>query len=256
MDWYNCGAKLLMLDIILRTCSRKEAQVHGGDRLHSKEDILLRCLRSLKQSIEVEKKHQIKLTIIDDHSSLEIVKILKDNADVFIPLEWTGNSASLHSVYNYAKSNCPNLIYFVEDDYLHERSAINEMLGFYYKALYNLNKEVALFPMDCNDRYKESSLYPSFIVNGEKRYWRTIKHTTGTNFISINLLVKFFSVFKKFANYDIDPTVDEDSTINKIWGIEEGAICFSPIPTLAYHLQDEKSLPLYSDYRNLWGSLV
>ncbi len=247
-----------MLDIILRTCSRRESQVHGTERIHPKEEILLKCLNSVINSInESTYRAHIKLTIVDDHSSEEIQEILKNYADVFIPLDnITGNSASLHTVYDYAKENCTDLIYFLEDDYLHESVAIKEMLDFYYNAKIKLeSKEVVVYPLDCNDRYKSIHLTPSFIVSGDSRYWRTINSTTGTFLISSNLFTKFFHIFKQFADYGVNPHIHEETTINNIWRSADGAICFSPIPTLAYHLQIEEHLPLYTNYKLLWDNI-
>ena len=257
-----------MLDIILRTCSRKESQVHGTERIHPKEEITLRCLRSLLRSIEFAKKNfaykHIKLIIVDDNSDIEIQEKLKNNCDVFIQLKdknITGNSASLHSIYDYAKTSNyeKNIIYFVEDDYLHEIVAIKEMLDFYLLAKKNMEftKEICIFPLDCNDRYKSNYLRPCFILPGETRYWRTTDSTTGTFMISKDLLLKHFEIFKMFANYGINPYVHEENTINNIWRDDvNGAICFSPIPTLAYHLQIEEHLPLYTDYLPLWNNSI
>lgn len=249
-----------MLDIILRTCSRRESQVHGTERIHPKEEILLKCLKSLKNSVDLAKDnfYSIKLTIIDDHSDPEIQEILKNSCDNFISLDKiTGNSASLHSVYDYAIENCEDLIYFLEDDYLHELAAIKEMVDFYYNAKLKLeNKEVAVYPLDCNDRYKPIYLRPSFIVPGDARYWRTIDSTTGTIMISSKLFKKTFEIFKQFANYGVNPYIHEENTINNIWRDDvNGAICFSPIPTLTYHLQLEEHLPLYTNYKSLWDSI-
>jgi hypothetical protein len=248
-----------MLDIVMRTCSRKESQVHGTERIHSKEEILLKCLKALLKSIHnVNDPDNIKLIIVDDHSDPYIVERLREACDKFIALtDTTGNSASLHMVYDYAIENCEDLIYFLEDDYLHELSAIKEMIEFYYEAKAKLeNKEVAIYPMDCNDRYRPQYLRPSFIVPGEFRYWRTTDSTTGTCLISKELFRKTYNIFKQFADYGINPQVHEENTINTIWRDSvHGAVCFSPIPTLAYHLQLESHLPLYTNYKTLWDSL-
>ena len=247
-----------MLDIILRTCSRRESQVHGTERIHPKEEVLLRCFRSLLTSINSSKyKDKIKLTIIDDNSDHNIFNKMRNEPLVnrILKLRGMGNSTSLHSVYDYARENFKNeLIYFLEDDYLHEETAIDEMLDFYYltKERFKNTKEIAIFPLDGNDRYKPYWLQPCFIVPGEKRYWRTIDSTTGTQMISRKLFEKYFIIFKRFADYGIDPEVHEETTINKIWRDVNGATCFSPIPTLVYHLQLEEHLPYYTNYKKLW----
>ncbi len=243
---------MLELDIILRTCSRSEVQVHEGDRIHSKEEVLIRCLKSVRNSINDAESNGIKLIIVDDHSDPYIVKRLKESCDEFIPLNGsTGNSASLHAAYNYAKDSCHDLIYFLEDDYLHELGAVEEMVEFYYTAKEKMvNKEIAVYPVDYNDRYKPEGIRPCFIVPGKNRYWRTIDSTTGTFLIAKETLIRDWRLFETFAECGL-----EESTINKIWRGVNGVICFSPIPTLAYHLQAERNLPLYSNYKPLWDSL-
>jgi len=247
-----------MLDIILRTCSRKESQVHGGkERIHPKEEILLKCCQSLINSIEEcqGKFGEIKLIIVDDHSDSNIVKQLKQISNKFITLKNTGNSASIHKIYDYAIKNSKDLIYFVEDDYLHEPTAIKEMLDFYHLSSYMLqNNEIVIYPLDGNDRYKPQYLKPSFIVPGERRYWRTIDSTTGTFLLSKNLFLKYFEIFNQFADYGVNPMIHEETTINTIWR-QPGISCFSPIPTLVYHLQLIEHLPLYTNYKILWDSI-
>ena len=247
-----------MLDIILRTCSRKEAQVHGTERIHPKEEILLRCYKSLLKSIHnANDPDNIKLTVVDDHSDPYIVERLREGCDKFIALDNTGNSASFHTMYDYARENFNDLIYFLEDDYLHESTAIKEMLDFYYEAKDKLEKrELAIHLQDCNDRYKPAYLRPSFIVPGANRYWRTTDSTTGTVMCSKEILIKFWYLFDQFANYGLSPMIHEETTINRIWRDPQGAVCFSPIPTLIYYLQIEEHLPLYTNYKPLWDSLA
>jgi hypothetical protein len=248
-----------MLDIILRTCSRSESQVHGTERIYPKEEILKRCFKSLKDAMyEAGNSENMRLTVVDDHSSEEIQEMLKTSCDNFITLPdgITGNSASLHAVYDYAKENCEDLIYFVEDDYLHEKNTLLEMMNFYIIAKFKLNyRELACFPLDCNDRYKAEWIRPSFIVDGPSRYWRTIDSTTGTFMCSKAIFTKFEDLIYKFADYGVNPEVHEENTINLIWRDPEGAICFSPLPSLVYHLQLESHLPLYTNYKKLWDSL-
>ncbi|MFH0782933.1 MAG: glycosyltransferase [Pseudomonadota bacterium] len=246
----GCGHKI-MLDIILRTCSRYESQVHAGSRIHPKNDVLIRCLKSLRNSIHGANCPEIKLAIIDDHSDSHIAEGLQKSCDVFISLDnSTGNSASLHAVYDYAKESCSDLIYFVEDDYLHELGAIQEMIDFYYLAKDKLpGRELAIHPVDYPDRYRSECLDQCFIVPGKNRYWRTIGSTTGTFFVSRWVFLRYWHLFNQFADCG-----SEEQTINKIWRGINGVNCFSPIPTLAYHLQAEENLPLYSDYKPLWDN--
>lgn len=256
-----------MIYLVFRCCTRNESQVHGTERLiKSKSEITLKCLKSILESAKNSNYYNdINVIVIDDHSPEKDTNYMKSllekymfNKSTFINLNDTGNSASLHYQYDFVKSivEQQDLIYFIEDDYLHEETAIDEMLYSYYTFRENLgNRDVAIFPLDCNDRYKPYWMRPSYIVPGRDRYWRTIDSTTGTHLLSYDTFKTFFNLFKKFADYGVDPEVHEESTINNIWRHQNGPVLFSPIPTLAYHLQIEEHLPFYTNYRKVWDNI-
>jgi glycosyltransferase involved in cell wall biosynthesis len=244
-----------MLDIIFRSCSRPEAQVHGNTRIVPKPECVIKCLKSIVTNLSFFPDIR-RVTVIDDHSDPEVVEQLQRLSTKFIAMQETGNGESLAACYDFADKECQDLIYFVEDDYLHEPGSLLEMLHAYHDFSKNLGgREVAIFPLDCNDRYKPDMMYPSFIVPGEKRYWRTVQHTTGTVMLHKNSFERYRHLFQQFTLYGKDPRIHESTTINHIWRDPNGVICFSPIPTLAYHLQLKEHLPLYTDYRPLWESL-
>ena len=156
-----------------------------------------------------------------------------------------GNGDSLKTCYEYAEANCKNqLIFFIEDDYLFEESAIYECYKAAIQAKIIFNKDICAHPVDYPDRYRD--LYPSWIIAGEKRHWRTIKHTTGTFLISHNILIDQWEHYKNFTKIGITPGITEDITINKVY---ETYPCISPIPTLAEHYQEEFTLSPYSAYK-------
>lgn len=246
-----------MLDIIFRSCSRSESQVHNMERIFSKPECTFYCLKSI---VESSKQLEVpyKIIVIDDHSHSEIIDKMKSllitDRDDFISIENTGNGESLKACYKYADENCNDIIYFVEDDYLHELNALILMLDAYYTfKSYLPNKEIALFPIDCNDRYKLDRLEPCYILPGKDRYWRTVTCTTGTFLLHKNIFIKFRNLFDDFTLY---PATCEANTINKIWTNEQGAMCFSPMPTLTYHLQLEEFSPFYSDWKKCLNKLI
>lgn len=243
-----------MLDIIYRSCSRKESQVHGGtERIFNKPELTITCLKSIVNSAK-NLDIPYKIAIVDDHSDLKSIAqmscLISDIDHFFLSMEETGNGDSLKACFKYADDNCNDLIYFVEDDYLHEPEALPLMVEAYYNFKSNLGgKEAAIFPLDCNDRYKPDWMEPCYLVPGKDRYWRTINHTTCTFLIHKNIFDRFRSNFSQLTLYGIDPNIHECNTINRIWTAIQGAVCFSPILSLAYHIQLESHLPLYTDWK-------
>jgi len=242
------------LDIILRTCSKVNC-FSGRDRdlITDKKELILGCLRSLVNSTRNLDWTLIttKFIIIDDHSDDDtldqINKIVSwkfhHNDYKIISIDKTGNGESLKACYEYANEHCDDLIYFVEDDYLHHPNAIPYMVDFYNQDTY----QSVLHPTDYPDRYNRA--YPSYIIRGRDCHWRTIKHTTCTFMITKGILVEHWDKYMGFTRYGLDPGVTEDTTINKIY---EDISCFSPLPSLALHLQYIETLSPFVDWKNWW----
>ena len=243
------------LDVLFRSCSRV-SNVHGATRLLglTKQEVILSCLHSLIQSMKSCHYPSLTLTIIDDHSNNDcILKIKQLLAECpfpchFIEMNTTGNSESIRTNYDYARANCSELIYFVEDDYLHESSAIKEMLEAYTNLKISTQREVVVHPCDYPDRY--DAPYPSIIFKSPTRYWRSIHHTTGTFLLSRTTFDQHWSKYEAFSGYGSIPGITEDNTINQVYATVP---CFSPMPSLALHFQDEKTLSPYVDWQKLWN---
>ena len=249
------------VSIILRTHSG--ADVHPGRRALavSKPELIAGCLKSLVCSIaQVDRiRFAIRLSVIDDHSEVSCVNEIRQILDrapfqtEFLPLVDTGVGAALKASFELARDNPSDLIYFVEDDYLHAPSALAEMLeaqDFFSQKLGGT--EVAIFPVDYPSNYDPRIIRPSYLVLGPKRHWHTDFSTTGTFFISKKAYLANIEHCMRLTQYKIDPLIDEGNTINRIW-TDGGVRLFSPVPTLAIHMQDEESMPRYIDWREWWN---
>ena len=64
--------------------------------------------------------------------------------------------ASIKESFNYIK-NCKDLIYFVEDDYIHKKNALVEMLFAYEKFSSILKNEIFILSTDYPYLYKKMS---------------------------------------------------------------------------------------------------
>ena len=57
-------------------------------------------------------------------------------------------SSNIHKSLLTAKDQCEDLIYFVEDDYLHQQKTIKEMILAYERISSQIQRELILCPVD------------------------------------------------------------------------------------------------------------
>lgn len=245
--------------MIFRSCSEVTA-VHGNGRPlgATKSDVLLRCLNSLVASLHdaMDQKvaTDVRLVVIDDHSSQACVEamnnLLKQASftTVFHALECRGNGPSIGECFRWARANVDELFYLVEDDYLHQRTAVAEMLEAYSRASFLVrDRDPVIFPCDYPDRYRAP--YPSRIFLGSRRYWRTVMHTTGTFMTSKRNLERYWEQYLALSNYGVVPGVTEENTINQIY---REVPCLSPMPSLTKHMHEGLDCP-YINWTSWWN---
>ena len=245
-------------DIILRTCGRVNC-FSGRPRCVTavKEEVILRSASSLISSIifaqDVLADYEMSLTVIDDNSDPTTtagIKNLLNLLDIearFIRLEGTGFGVSLAATYDYALANCEDMVYIVEDDYLHHVHCIHEMAVLAKQLKTNNLDNFVLHPCDYPDRYRED--IPAKILLGPSRHWRTINKTTVTFALPIKTLKYNIENFKAMTGYGVVAGVNEDTSINKVY---ETVPCLSPMPTLAVHMQYEETISPYVNWRDWW----
>lgn len=226
---------------------------------------MLRCAHSLVTSIN-KADGDIILRVFDDHSSAETVAILRrilstcDHPVEFVALEDRGYNASCLASFSRARDDAREVVYFVEDDYLHTPSAVEEMLAAHTLFKDKLGgREVALHPYDDPKNYWSMifSREHCRVVYGTKRHWRTNTHTTNTCWVEVGTLRRNWELFDRLARYSSTPYgvanhIFEASTINLIW--REQVTLFTPIPSLALHLQFEEHKDPYLDWEEWWNS--
>ena len=248
----------MKLNIILRTHDGNN--VHSGNRFVSetKSEIIIRCVKSLLISLnQVEDQSDISLTIVDDHSSSSTVDWIQ-NAIEFQPfktsiihLEEIGNNASMKKCYELGLQSTGDLIYFVEDDYMHKPEAINAMINAYSNFSSKLGgAPIVIAPYDDPLDYMPNRVMPTRIVPGSDRHWRQNFHTTFTMMLPKWILLHFWDKFMEMTNYGNG--VCEDNTINLIY-TKFDTVLFSPMPWLATHMCDIE--PTVGDWKELWTQL-
>ena len=257
--------------IIFRTNTEIEIWDQNKKRLFEKPKIeySLRSLNSLIRSINFcySKYPNIKinLLVVDDNSKKENLNKLEkliDNRAEIINLnredyknkirpqtneETIGNLASLYQSFELAKEQGEDLIYFVEDDYLHFEPMLEEMIASYERIASQLNKDIFMCPSDYPYLYMDNR--KTNILVGNKRHWRTVDKTLCTFLTSKKLLDKYWDNFKKTCETRHDPF---EKHLNEIYNQE---ICISPLKSLSLHLTNVNSsygLSPFIDYKKLW----
>ena len=196
--------KINSLLIIFRTNTNIEIWDQNKKRLfeHPKIEYVKRSLNSLIKSIQFLKKKlprlDLKLIILDDNSNNENLNIIrkisqkeinveilsvdnkkyKDKIKEKKNTETFSNLASLLSSFEIGKSKGRDLIFFVEDDYLHFETMLEEVVNSYERISSQLNKDIFMCPSDYPYLYMNNE--KTNILIGNKRHWRTINKTLCT----------------------------------------------------------------------------
>ena len=266
--------KIKSLSIIFRTNTNIEIWDQNKKRIFEKPKIeyALRCLNSLIKSIKKVKEKKpdtlIKLQVIDDNSNDENLKKIKDliNSDgIDCKIinhnksehkekiaaenndETFGNLSSLLKCFEIAKKEHSDLIYFVEDDYLHYEHSLIDMLDTYERISSQHKDEIIVCPSDYPFNYMNNE--KTSILIGSQQHWRTITKILCTFMISQKMFQKYIYNFEKNCEKRHDPF---EKYINEILQKE---IAISPIKTLAVHLTNINSsygLSPFVDYKKLW----
>ena len=257
--------KVKSLDIIVRSCASVKMLSQSKDRIFAKEkfEYSIRSLNSIVNSINfsknILKNISLKITIIDHNSSDEVKKkyenILKNSSINFkivdlnfehfkkfinsinhnnkeVTENQKSNMSNIHQSLDLAK-NFEDLVYFVEDDYIHKKTCIEEMIYAYEKFSTVLDRELFLCPTDYPYLYSAPKSTNLFI--GNKYHWRTINETLCTFLTSKNMVLKYYDLLTSMCKYEHQPF---EKPLHDIF---ENEFCLSPVPSLALHCTNVNS---------------
>ena len=264
--------KVKSILIIIRMNTEVEIWDQNKKRLFEQKKIeySYRSINSLLNSINFCKNKypnlKIKSIIIDDNSKKEnlnrIKKLITDEDIDIISLdhkkyktlikeqksnETFANLASLLNSFELGKEKGEDIIFFVEDDYLHFEPMLEEMVASYERIASQINKDIFMCPSDYPYLYMDNK--KTNVLIGNKRHWRTIDKTLCTFMTSKNLLEKYWENFQKTCEDRNDPF---EKYINEIYQKE---ICVSPLKSLSLHLTNINSsygLAPFIDCKKLW----
>ncbi len=264
--------KVKSLLIVLRMNTVVEIWDQKKKRLFEQPKIeySIRSINSLIKAITVCRNKypviKIKTIIVDDQSKKDnldkIRKLIQDQNIEIIPLdhekyksiikkqektETFSNLASLLQSFEIGKNQSDDLIFFIEDDYIHSETMLDEMISSYERIASQVKKDIIMCPADYPYLYMNNE--KTNILIGSNRHWRTINKTLCTFMLSKNLLNKYWENFYKTCLDRHDPF---EKYINEIY---ENEVCISPIKSLSLHLTNVNSsygLSPFLDYKKLW----
>ena len=267
------------IDIIIKTCTAVNLVTQNKKRIfeRDKSEYTFRTINSLINSLNFSKNFlkdiDIKIYIIDDNSKKEdLEKIRKIIAKINIKFEiinldlekfkqikvlnknnptieknMRATMASILTSFNIAKEKSNDLVYFVEDDYIHKKETIIEMVSTYEKIATELDRELFLCPVDYPYLYKK--LDNSNILIGNNYHWRTVNESLLTFLTSKDLINKYWNELLLMAENEHSPF---ETPLHKIY---EKELCLSPIPSLAMHCTNVNSIFGLSpnmNWKKLW----
>lgn len=252
------------LEVIIKTCDIRNVHFPTQTRYceMDKCTIIKKCLTSIMVACN-NRAQKTFITVIDDNSTDNCIKnietILSKSFHKTRLIRRSKNdfNESTLQCFEQARNSTRALVYCVEDDYLHHPYAINEMCGFYDHAYRQLQhqKEIVLYPFDDPDNYYLRYMTPAHIVLGGNRHWRTNYHTSCTFLTNPSLIRNNWEYFEKYAlNYNKDENINENTTLNKVW-TQKNTQLFSPLPSLALHMQFEEQKDKMSNWRELWDMI-
>ncbi|MDA9631302.1 glycosyltransferase family 2 protein [Candidatus Pelagibacter sp.] len=266
--------KVSSLGIIVRTNSNVHISDQNKKRIfnRNKIDYIEKSLKSLIVSISSFKKKfknfKVNLIIVDQSNNetvlkkfneiflkldfkVEIVAFDKNEYKNVINLDYNkdvfGNLSSLLKCFNIAKNNADDLTFFLEDDYLHKESLIEEMIMTYERVSSQLNKELLLVPSDYPYLYMRERL--TNIVAGSHRHWQTLDKVLCSFMTSKEIIDLYWDNFLLTCQNHNDPI---EKHLNEICKQE---VCLSPIPSLSIHMANSNSIfgiPPFVDIKNEW----
>ena len=267
--------KINSVVIIFRTNTDIEIWDQNKKRLFEEPKIeySLRALKSLIKSINFSKTKypnvKFKTIIVDDKSKEEnlnkLKKLIDENGlDISIsPLDLEkykdtikqqknnqtfSNLASLLQSFELGKKYGEDLVFFIEDDYLHFEPMMEEMIASYERIASQVNKDIFMCPADYPYLYMNNE--KTNILIGNKRHWRTINQTLCTFMTTKLLLDKYWD---NFYNTCLDRNDPFEKHLNEIYTKE---FCISPLKSLSLHLTNVNSsygLSPFINYKKLWN---
>jgi hypothetical protein len=231
-----------------------------------KNELIKGCFNSLTRTlINASASININLIILDDSSSEDLLTFLRTKCNQLpftteiIQLQEKGYNNSAYHQFLKCRDSKADLVYSIEDDFLHCPTAIEEMVESYQLFVSRLKREeIVLYPFDEPSEYNPPNR-TDFVVHGSRRHWRTGIFTTNVMLTKPQVFKDNWELFETLAlkyNGDyLNPRTEHYEESNTIWKIfyENKAIRFNPIPSLALHMQFEQQQDPFINWKQWWN---
>ena len=273
--------KVKSLNVFFRSCTNINMLTQNKARLFNKDksEYTFRSLNSIIKSIikanKIMPNIDFNLTVIDHNSKESDLNQIKKqlyaskiqnnlvslNIDEFknnikkinskneqVTENQISNMSNIHKSLLLSKEISKDLVYLVEDDYIHQHDSIEEMIFTYERLSSQLNRELILCPSDYP--YLYTKVESSNIFMGSKKHWRTIGETLCTFLTSKEIVEKHWEKLISMCQFEHYPF---EKPLHDIYKIER---CISPIPSLAIHCTNINSIFGLSpnvDWEKLWN---
>ena len=262
--------KIKSLKIIVRTCTAELIMDQNKKRIFEKDknEYTFRTIKSLIKSVNEAKKNLVNINfelIITDVNSpkqdlekindiLKLSNVRSKISSVDLnkfrnKIKGGYSSAKFSNMANFynslliAKNEEADIIYFVEDDYLHSINSIVEMILSYEKFYSIFLQDLVLLPSDYPYLYSKTENTKIYL--GEKYHWRLISESLVTFMTSSRLIKKNFEELKKMGIEWEDPW---EKPLHEIYKTHP---CLSPMPSLAVHCANINSIFGVSPFVNI-----
>ena len=259
--------KVSALTVIFRSCTSVNMLTQNKKRLfdENKSEYTFRSLNSIIKSLNQAKavlpKIEFNIAVIDHNSEKNDIEQMKKQLDKSnlknsiillnvnefvnniksinaknekVTENQISNMSNIHKSLLVAKDQCNDLVYFVEDDYLHQLDSIYEMIFTYERISSQMNRELFICPTDYPYLYTKADTTNIFL--GSSKHWRKVEETLCTFLTSKIILQKYWKKFISMCQFEHYPF---EQPLHDIYKSE---YCLSPIPSLALHCTNINSV--------------
>ena len=259
--------KVSALTVIFRSCTGINMLTQNKKRLfdENKSEYTFRSLNSIIKSLNQAKaalpKIEFDIIVIDHNSEKNDIEQMKKQLDKSnlknsiillnvnefvnniksinaknekVTENQISNMSNIHKSLLVAKDQCNDLVYFVEDDYLHQLDSIYEMIFTYERISSQMNRELFICPTDYPYLYTKADATNIFL--GSSKHWRKVEETLCTFLTSKIILQKYWKKFISMCQFEHYPF---EQPLHDIYKSE---YCLSPIPSLALHCTNINSV--------------
>jgi hypothetical protein len=251
--------------VVLQTHSKSNSQKGlvrycGAPKIEVSSRCVFSLIDSLNYALENNPDVKIKLQIFDDHSDQEFLDTLDrliSLAKFPVNLEYLESYGIMPSIlhcYEHGRYYGKDWVYFIQDDFLFQQKSIDLMLNAIEDFSKNLGKPASIHAF--NDPWEyympENVAVPCHLVASKDRYWRTNIHVPFSLMTHISIIRDNWDLFYKMGTSEVSGEMEFES-ISRLY-YERGYTAFTPIPSLASHMQAETEKEYFVDWKPLWDN--